>query len=126
MGAGIALQCANLFPGIDFWYGGLCSQLEQNTPVVAHPQYARLLFLPVKPLDAARPAYSWAQKACPDLICRGLRQLRAYEGEIALSYVGAGNGRLSERLVADLIHEELGKDDDPSRFLLVEQPKFRL
>lgn len=118
MGAGIALQCAQKYPGIDYWYGRLCQLMQQEMPVIAHPYHERLLFLPVKPL-AFEPERSWDQEASPALIRRGLRQLRAFEGKIALSYIGAGNGKLSEALVAELIRLELGKDPRPERFTVV-------
>jgi hypothetical protein len=119
MGAGVALQCLRRYPRINYWYGRLCERDRDVLGVVGHSDHAGLLFLPVKPLRAAAPNLSWDQRACPDLIARGLRQLREWPGRIALSYVGAGNGGLDEALVSRLIQAELGKDADPGRFVIV-------
>ena len=120
MGAGVALQCARRFEGIDYWYGRMCSELGANTPVLQHPEHP-LAFFPVKGLlNPNNPERSWDQPASPSLVRRGLRQLLAIDGPIALSYVGAGNGQLDERLVRDLMYEELLRDPLPERFLIVE------
>lgn len=122
MGAGVALQCERRYPGIDTWYGRMCAELGATTPLLEREEHdATLLFFPVKGLlDPEKPERSWNQHASPELIRRGLRQLLAVEGPIALSYPGAGNGKLSPRLVRDLLYEELRQDRDPERFLIVE------
>jgi hypothetical protein len=119
MGAGVALQCLRRYPRINYWYGARCYRSRARLGVIAFHDDLRLLFFPVKPLRTQAPHLSWDQKACPDLIARGLRQLRTFSGLIALSYVGAGNGGLDEALVSRLIQAELGKDAEPGRFVIV-------
>lgn len=145
MGAGMALQAALRFPGLkiapfpgiehpggpldgglydqqplDVWYGSMCEQLGEETPVLAYPYERRILLLPVKPLkDRANPERSWDAEGDLGLIYRGLQQLRGYQGKIALSYPGAGNGKLDEVLVGKVVEHVLGQDPDPGRFTLV-------
>jgi hypothetical protein len=148
MGAGMALQAALRFPGLerdlaggagprvkaedragyrtvfpeglDVWYGSLCEQLGDETPVVAYPAERRLILFPVKPLlDPENPERSWDQEASYTLIAKSLAQLRTFEGRIALSYPGAGNGHLDEKKVALIVENILGQDPNPERFTLV-------
>lgn len=146
MGAGMALQAALRFPGLrvrefpgiepardsdvppleleqqplDTWYGSMCEQLGEETPVLAYPYERRIILFPVKPLkDRANPERSWDAVADLGLIYRGLMQLRGFQGRIALSHPGAGNGKLDPEIVARLVENVLGQDPDPSRFTLV-------
>jgi len=145
MGAGMALQAALRFPGLrraqaargeqaleaelvvgpeadglDVWYGSICEQLGEETPVVAFPLEPRIILFPVKPLlYADNPERSWDQKGSYSLIMRSLLQLRSYEGKIALSYPGCGNGGLDEAKMGRLVENILGQDPDPERFTLV-------
>jgi hypothetical protein len=53
------------------------------------------------------------------LIFRSLLQLRSFEGKIALSYPGCGNGKLDPTVVGRMVENVLGQDPNPSRFTLV-------
>lgn len=105
---------------LDVWYGSLCEQLRDEMPVVAYPHERRIILFPVKPLlDPENPERSWDQEASYTLIAKSLAQLRTFEGRIALSYPGAGNGHLDEKKVALIVENILGQDPNPERFTLV-------
>ncbi len=120
MGAGIALQAKLRIPKLPRWYGLTCAWLREQTPVLAYPKDPRIILFPVKPLlDPDNPEISWNQLASFELIEQGLHQLRALPGQIALSTPGAGNGKLPEAEVAELVRRVLGADPNPRRFVLV-------
>jgi hypothetical protein len=115
MGAGMALQAWRRWPELAEWYGRYCRATAPDTPVV-EDKLRRLIFLPVKPLIAESPAYSWDQTASVELIELGLARLSQHKGEIALSYPGCGNGGLDPEAVLPALEQHLGED----RFTLVE------
>lgn len=124
MGAGMALQAASQWPELPEWYGRHCEATAPDTPVLEHPDLP-LIFLPVKPLlDPRDPERSWAQRAKLATIERGLPQLAAIDGEIALAFPGCGNGALEQREVLPLLRKYLADD----RFLVVDRaldPRLR-
>jgi len=98
MGAGIAHQAWMRWRWLPAWLGSHyrarhLAGLEQRP--VEHDQL-RLIFVPVKPLLEDDPAYSWNQKASVALICQQLGMLSEHKGDIALGFIGCGNGQLSQ------------------------------
>ncbi len=101
MGAGIAWQAARRWPWLSEWLGShYRARHSAGLPQlpVEHDQL-RLIFVPVKPLKVDDPAYSWNQEADVTLIAFQLRHLDAHQGDIALGFIGCGNGGLSQACV---------------------------
>jgi len=118
MGRGLARQAADYYPRLPAWYGEICQEHEEATPVV---RYGPLLLFPVKPLNKLQPYMSWQQPASLDLISRSLEQLscissRTEEGLVFVPLVGCGNGGLDPEDVEPMIECVLGHDE---RFVIV-------
>lgn len=98
MGAGIAWQAAQRWPWLPEWLGSHYRAVHRSGMVQAPVELAeqRLIFVAVKPLLENDPAYSWNQKADPTLIAYQLGRLSAHVGNIALGYIGCGNGALDQ------------------------------
>lgn len=96
MGAGIALQAALRWPWLPSWLGSHYRAVHlfgaKQRPV-ERPELG-LIFVAVKPLIETDPEYSWNQKASPKLIAEQLGMLTSHEGDIALGFIGCGNGAL--------------------------------
>jgi hypothetical protein len=124
MGAGLAKQAVDRYPGIDQWYGAWCRDHRDESCVVRHP-VAPLIFFPTKPLNPEAPHLSWQSPATVETVTRSLRDLARLPplagwpggGLIALPLVGCGLGGLPEATVLPLLHEWLTSD----RFVLVQQ-----
>jgi hypothetical protein len=101
MGAGIALEAWRRWPWLAEWLGShyraRSMQGAEQRPV-EHDQL-RLIFVPVKPLNVDDPAYSWNQPADIRLISFQLGMLSAHRGDIALGFVGCGNGNADPKAV---------------------------
>ncbi len=101
MGAGIAYQAAHRWPWLPSWLGSHYRAVHRAGGIqrpVELPELG-LIFVAVKPLIESDPAYSWNQKACPTLIRGQLDMLAAHSGNIALGFVGCGNGALEQAQV---------------------------
>jgi len=118
MGRGLAQQCKERFPGIDLWYGMICREFKENTPIVRH-QVHRVIMFPTKPL-ATLPYMSWQGQACLALIDKYARDLGAYNlnDPVALPAIGCGNGGLKQEDVIPILEKYLIGD----RFTLVLRP----
>jgi hypothetical protein len=91
----------------------------KNVAVVAHVGY-KLLCLPTKPLEEAKPWNSWNQPSCPKLIRQGLQELVSLVDQlgitrVAMGYPGCGNGSLDRNKIKPLLDKYL----DP-RFLVLD------
>lgn len=105
MGAGIAWQAAQRWPWLPLWLGShyrACHRLGAVQAPLEHDQL-RLIFLPVKPLLANDPAYSWNQPGNSQLIGYGLGRLSAHQGKIALGFPGCGNGGLNPSVITPML-----------------------
>lgn len=101
MGAGIAYEASKRWPWLPSWLGGhYRSRHRQGAPQlpIEHDQL-RLIFVAVKPLLLEDPAYSWNQKASLPLIAEQLQALARHRGNIAIGYIGCGNGQLEQAQV---------------------------
>lgn len=98
MGAGIALQAAQRWPWLSEWLGShyRARHLAGLPQLPVEHDQLRLIFVPVKPLMVEDPAYSWNQRADAKLIAQQLRYLDDHQGNIALGFVGCGNGTLPQ------------------------------
>ncbi len=112
MGAGIAWQASWRWPWLPEWLGShyrarhLLGGLQMP---VEHDQL-RLIFVAVKPLIESDPAYSWNQKASPELIKQQLGMLSRHQGNIALGFVGCGNGALEQaQVLPSLLRLEIAR-----------------
>lgn len=101
MGAGIAHQAQQRWPWLPEWLGSHYHAVHRSgmrQRPVEHDEL-RLIFVPVKPLLESDPAYSWNQKASPELIREQLGMLAQHKGNIALGFIGCGNGALEQAAV---------------------------
>ncbi len=101
MGAGIAWEAARRWPWLPEWLGSHYRAIHRAgiTQAPVELPELRLIFLAVKPLIESDPAYSWNQKADPALIAHQLGRLSGHQGDIALGFVGCGNGALKQEQV---------------------------
>ena len=101
MGAGVAKQAADMFPDLPKWYGGLCKQYLDKTPVF---QFNReIIVFPTKPLNHQSPQLSWKSNSSLDLIARSAAELRNFTGQIFLPLVGCGLGEQPIDLVIPIL-----------------------
>ena len=130
MGAGVAGQLAERFPTAPYIWAFLCFKQRHATPVTWSPR--GWIYFPTKALDEKKPWLSWKAKSNIVLLERSLEQLASmplpsqearlgYPGgarfessEVALPFVGCGEGKLPEKKVLPLLEKYL---DD--RFVLV-------
>lgn len=101
MGAGVALQAWQRWPELAGWLGSHYRAVHRSGAVqrpVERPDLG-LIFVAVKPLRVEDPAYSWNQMASPILIKEQLGMLEKHTGNIALGFVGCGNGALAQSAV---------------------------
>lgn len=115
MGAGLAREAAQRYPGLPFWWGQTCKTLKEKTPVMIYSPQPTIILFPTKPLNPEKPYLSWKQKASLELIERSAQQLARIEGRIALPMVGCGNGALDPKKVEPILQKYLSED----RFTLV-------
>lgn len=131
MGAGLAKQAAEHYPGLPKWYGGVIKETIQKDDklpgVILFPE-ARLIMFPVKPYNAHSPHLSWQgpaslaliSKSCDQLARRfgslplqALRRSAAVESDpdprILVPLVGCGNGKLPREIVEPVLEHCLGK-----------------
>lgn len=102
MGAGVARQAAERFPGLSARYGAFLKGCGSG---LFCDQESRVICLPTK--------IHWQQDSHRELVARGLRLLRTYaifhpEEEIRLPLVGAGFGKLPAADVHQLIQAWVG------------------
>lgn len=101
MGAGIAHQASQRWPWLPQWLGEHYRAVHrsgmQQRPVELPD--LRLIFVAVKPLLESDPEYSWNQKASAELIREQLGMLAQHQGDIALGFIGCGNGALDQAVV---------------------------
>jgi hypothetical protein len=116
MGAGLAKQAAQRYPGIAAWYGAWCRDHRSESCVVAHHTHP-LIFFPTKRLNPDAPHLSWQYDSDFDTIRRSLADLAQWPGvePIAVPLVGCQNGGLKEAAVLPVLREYLVSD----RFVLV-------
>lgn len=103
MGAGVALQAAERFPGLSARYG---KYLQAHGQQLFYDAESRVICLPTK--------IHWRQPSDRDLVVRGLRLLRTFaifhpDDNIRLPMLGAGLGRLPAGEVRQLIQAWVGK-----------------
>lgn len=105
MGAGIAYEAMRRWPWLPEWLGGhyRARHLLGAAQRPVEHDALRLIFLPVKPLLADDPAYSWDQPASLELIALQLGMLSHHQGKIALGYVGCGNGGANPKDVLPML-----------------------
>lgn len=123
MGAGVAKIAAEKFPDLPLWWGSMCQQFRENTPVMLHPMH-RLILFPTKPMNGDAPWLSWQEDADVKLIWRSAAQLAAFtfKENILIPLVGCGNGGLAEELVLPILLTFC----DHYRFQLVARERDRL
>jgi hypothetical protein len=116
MGAGVAKDAANKFPGLDIAYGSWCKKHREDAGIFAH-EPSRTIFFPVKSLNPTHPWLSWKNGAAVWLVERSTQQLAdlKVEGQIFLPLVGCGHGRLTPGIVLPILRKILSND----RFVLV-------
>lgn len=104
MGAGVAKAAAQRCPDLPEWWGSMCHQFREDTPVMLHPVH-RLIMFPTKPMDADAPWLSWQKDASTKLIWRSAAQLAAFtlNENILIPLVGCGNGGLPEEFVLPIL-----------------------
>ena len=116
MGAGLAEQVVKRWPDLPLWYGGLCRQMRERTPVLFHPDHHVICF-PTKPFNTKEPHASWKAAADPALIAQGFLELlnisRSLEADarILLPPVGCGKGGLPIEAVLPMML--LAQQEDP-------------
>jgi hypothetical protein len=113
MGRGVAKVAARKYPWLPAWYGAICQEMKENTPVLAHPNHHVILF-PTKPLQPWAPYLSWKAPSDRTLIRRGLDQLATLapklepqRGRILVPLLGAGAGEIPPGEALDLINLRL-------------------
>ena len=138
MGTGVALDAAKRFPYLRKVWGQYCQEAAAATYrrdrvdviagcLVRFDTASRCILFPTKPLDVAKPSFSWRLPAALLLIEQSAGTLAALRGtplrdgsrvdRVALPLVGCGAGGLQRHEVLPILRREL--DDN---FTLVEQP----
>ena len=119
MGAGLAKQAVQRYPGLLGWWGDLCRTKKMMTPVAAHPTLP-IIAIPTKPLDESHPELSWKQDSDQWIIEGSLMELNELPGDypIAVPPLGCGCGGLEMRVVIPIMRKYLKSD----RFTLVVYP----
>lgn len=112
MGKGVALQASRLDTDLKYWWGKVCSLLEDNTPTSIYP-HDRFIHFPTKSLDRKHPQLSWKNKSALTLIEKSAKQLLAYnlQDKVYLPLVGCGEGGLDPYEVENLLKFKLTEDN---------------
>lgn len=127
MGAGLAKQALERFPGIDsslgfFYKNHQNYDAKQVSLIYTYcvnfiGQARYLIFLVTKPLNRAQPWLSWKADADPEVVKAQLRCFTTYPQinptlQYACPLVGSGCGRLKKDSVIEMITEEFDKFDN--------------
>lgn len=130
MGAGLARQCWDRYPGVEQLYGQYCRDEGQHAGVVTVEQLidryswadktlqqSRLIMFPTKPLNVDRPELSWQFDSSLQLIDRSCQQTaelldRMVIPNCCLPHVGCQNGRLEWSSVQPLVEQHLSRFGD--------------
>lgn len=113
MGAGIAYEAMRRWPWLPEWLGSHYRAVHRSgaTQRPVEIPDLRLIFVAVKPLLKNDPAYSWNQKASVPLIREQLGMLSTHQGNIALGFVGCGNGALNQsEVLPSLLKLEIARN----------------
>lgn len=123
MGAGLAKDAADRYPELARWYGAKNRHRDSHQPLVDlyHPK--KLIMLPTKRLNYAKPFLSWKFNSDVELIEQSLKSLvievEKFGGcgidEVYLSPPGCGNGNLEWGDVRQMLFDVL----NPSKVAFV-------
>lgn len=123
MGRGVALEAAQRFPELPFWYGSYCFDNEGDVGVVSWKpnrteSIEEIILFPTKPFNCHKPYLSWKSESSLELIEESTIQLARNwprEKSVVLPLPGCGNGGRKEEEVLPILRKYLVDD----RFVLV-------